>query len=52
MIPSSMTPFGKAITVDLYWETRSIINDTELKSTKNEMSSVGITLAQDFKKIN
>jgi len=52
MIPSYMTPFGKATTVGLYWQTHSIINGMELKSTKSEMSSIGITLTQDFKKIN
>jgi len=42
MIPSYMTPFGKATTVGLYWETYSIINGMGLKSTKSEMSSIGI----------
>jgi len=51
LIPSSMTPIGKAITVGLYWKTHSIINGMELKSTKSEMSSIGIILTQDNKLI-
>jgi len=46
-----MTPIGKAITVGLYWKTHSIINGMELKSTKSEMSSIGIILTQDNKLI-
>jgi len=51
VIPSYMTLLGRQLLL-VYIGRHSIINGMELKSTKSEMFSTGITLTHDFKKIN